>query len=142
MVAKDYARTYRANAVLTASPGQLVLMMFDGALRAMAQAREAFSRPAEDRKRLEAINHQLIKAQQIIAQLQGALNFDAGDGQFAREMQRLYDYYGRRLFEANLRKQVEPVVEVEKLLGEVRNAWAEMLRNQDTAVAPAARSVA
>jgi flagellar protein FliS len=142
MVAQDYARTYRANAVLTASPGQLVLMLYDGALRALGLAREAFTRPPGDLRRLEAINTQLIKAQQIINQLQGTLNFDAGDGQFAREMQRLYDYYLRRLLEANLRKQVEPVVEVERLLGEVRDAWAEMLRNQDPAQARPARSVA
>ena len=43
MVAQDYARTYRANSVLTASPGQLVLMLYDGALKAMAVAREAFA---------------------------------------------------------------------------------------------------
>jgi flagellar protein FliS len=142
MFAKDYARTYRANAVLTASPGQLVLMMYDGALRAMALAREAFSRPPADLRRLEAINQQLVKAQQIIAQLDGALNLEVGDGQFAREMRRLYDYYNRRLLEANLRKKVEPVIEVERLLTEIRNAWAEMLRNQDCAPAPLAQTVA
>jgi len=133
MVAQDYARTYRSNSVLTASPGQLVLMLYDGALRALALAREAFARPSADLRRLEAINQQLIKAQQIINQLQGTLNLDAGDGKFAREMQRLYDYYSRRLMEANLRKRVEPVIEVERLLGEVRSAWAEMLRRHDPA---------
>lgn len=142
MVAQDYARTYRANAVLTASPGQLVLMLYDGALRALAVAREAFGRPPEDLRRLEVINQQLIKAQQIISQLQGTLNLDAGDGKFAREMQRLYDYYGRRLLEANLRKQVQPVIEVERLLGEVRGAWAEMLRNQDVSRVPVAQGAA
>jgi flagellar protein FliS len=45
-------------------------------------------------------------------------------------MDRLYEYYNRRLFEANLRKQVDPVIEVERLLGEVRTAWAQMLREQ------------
>jgi flagellar protein FliS len=143
MVAQDCARAYRANSVLTASPGQLVLMMYDGALRALAQAREAFGRPADDMRRLEIINQQLLKAQNIITELSATLNLDAGDGRFAREMQRLYDYYHRRLVEANLRKQVEPVVEVERLLGEVRNAWAEMLRKQDsTAPAPAALGAA
>ena len=48
MVQQDCARAYRANAVLTASPGQLVLMLFDGALRALAVAREACERPAVD----------------------------------------------------------------------------------------------
>ena len=130
MVAQDCARTYRANSVLTASPGHLVLMLYDGALRSLALAREAFARPVEDYRRIEVINGQLLKAQQIIAELQGGLNFEAGDGEFAREMDRLYEYYTRRLFEANLRKQVDPVIEVERLLGEVRTAWAQMLREQ------------
>jgi flagellar secretion chaperone FliS len=130
MVAQDCARAYRANTVLTASPGQLVLMLYDGALRSLALAREGFARPAEDIRRIETINGQLLKAQQIIAELQAGLNFEVGDGEFARQMHRLYDYYGRRLFEANLRKQVEPVIEVERLLGEVRNAWAQMMREQ------------
>ena len=41
MVANGYVKTYRANAVLTASPGQLVLMLYDGALKAMAMDRMA-----------------------------------------------------------------------------------------------------
>ena len=129
MVANAYARTYRANAVLTASPGQLVLMLYDGALKALAIAREAFGR-AEDPRRIEIINQQLVKAQNIVSELQGGLNLDAG-GEFAQTMNRLYDYHHRRLFEANLRKQVEPVIEVERLLKELRDAWAEMLARHD-----------
>jgi flagellar protein FliS len=127
MVAQQYARTYRANSVLTASPGQLVLMLYDGALKSLARAREAFAAPAEDFRRIAVINEQLLKTQQIIGELQDTLNLEAGDGTLAREMFRLYDYYNRRLFEANLRKQPEPVAEVEKLLRELRNGWAEML---------------
>jgi len=130
MVAQDYARTYRANSVLTAGPGQLVLMLYDGALRALSIAQEAFARPPEDMRRIEIINTQLLKAQAIINELQDSLDHQAG-GEFATTMHRLYDYYNRRLFEANLRKQVGPVIEVEKLLGEVRNAWAEMLQKNE-----------
>ncbi len=142
MVAQDCARAYRANAVLTASPGQLVLMMFDGALRSLTLAREGFARPPEDMRRIEIINSQLIKAQAIIGELQGTLNMEAGDGNFSREMYRLYDFFIRRLIESNLRKQVEPVIEVERLLGDLRGAWAEMLRQQDSARPPSVRSVA
>ncbi len=129
MVATGYARTYRANAILTASPGQLVLMLYDGALKAIALAREAFDNP-EDPKRIETINTQLLKAQAIIGELQNGLNLEAG-GEFARTMHRLYDYHNRRLLEANIRKQVEPVVEVERLVRELRDAWAQMLSQQD-----------
>lgn len=126
---QGYARTYRANAVLTASPGQLVLMLFDGALRSLALARAAMGRPESDPRRIETINQQLLKAQAIIAELQGGLNFQAG-GEVAPMLHRLYDYYNRRLQEANLRKQVAPVEEVERMLGELRSGWAEMLTRQ------------
>jgi flagellar secretion chaperone FliS len=145
MVSQDCARAYRANSVLTASPGQLVLMMYDGVLRALALAREGFARPPEDYRRIETINQQLIKAQAIINELQDTLNLEAG-GEFAATLKRLYEYYNRRLTEANLRKQVEPVLEVERLIGELRGAWAEMLRNQDHGAVvrpgPGARHVA
>ncbi len=141
MPATAYAQTYRANAVLTASPGQLVLMLYDGVLKALAITRDAFARPVDDPRRIETINHQLLKAQTIIAELQGGLNLEAG-GEFALTLQRLYDYHNRRLLEANLRKQVEPVVEVERLVRELRNAWAEMLCTQDTSVTEKVRVVA
>ena len=135
MVANGYARTYRANAVLTASPGQLVLMLYDGALKALAIAQAGFERPEDDFRRYEIINDQIIKAQAIISELQSGLNFEVG-GEFARTMHRLYDYHNRRLLEANLRKQVAPVIEVERLVRGLRDAWAEMLSKQEGPAAP------
>ena len=130
MLAQGYARTYRTNAVLTASPGQLVLMLYDGALRSLALARAALERPEQDVARIQVINQQLLKAQAIISELQSGLNFEQG-GEVASTLNSVYDYYNRRLFEANLRKQVAPVVEVERLLGELRAGWAEMLAKQN-----------
>jgi flagellar protein FliS len=141
MRADGYARTYRANAVLTASPGQLVLMLYDGALKALALAREAFARPEDDLRRIAAINEQLLKAQAIINELQSGLNPEAG-GEFARTMHRLYDYHNRRLLEANLRKREEPVIEVEGLVRELREAWAQMLAQGGDASVERVRTVA
>jgi flagellar protein FliS len=95
----------------------------------------AFERPDEDFRRFEMINEQILKAQAIINELQSGLNFELG-GEFARTMHRLYDYHNRRLLEANLRKQVAPVVEVERLVRELRDAWAEMLTKQEGPAAP------
>lgn len=141
MLAQGYARTYRTNAILTASPGQLVLMLYDGALKSLALAQEAFKQPESDPRRIETINHQLLKAQSIIIELQAGLNLEAG-GDFAKTMHRLYDYHNRRLLEANLRKQVEPIVEVESLVRELREAWAQMLSQQDTNAPASVRGVA
>jgi flagellar secretion chaperone FliS len=141
MVAKGYAQAYRATAVLTASPGMLVLMLFDGALKSMAMAREAFKRPVTDFRRFEVINNNLIKAQRILLELQGGLDMKQG-GEFSQNMHRLYDYHRRRLFEANMRKDVEPVIEVERLVREIRDAWAEMLSKRDATLGDGTRVVA
>src|SRR5882724_3570385 len=109
MLAQSYARTYRANAVLTASPGQLVLMLYDGALKTLALARGGFAQRGGDITPIQAIDTQLLKAQNILNELQSGLNMEAG-GDFARTMHRLYDYHNRRLAEANIRKKVEPVI--------------------------------
>lgn len=141
MLAQSYARTYRTNAILTASPGQLVLMLYDGALKAIALAREGFARPVDDFGRIPQINEQLQKAQSIINELQSGLNLEAG-GEVAQTLHRLYDYHSHRLFEANIRKTVEPVVEVERLLRELRDAWAQMLSQAGDGTVERVRSVA
>jgi flagellar protein FliS len=141
MVAKGYAHAYKATAVLTASPGQLVLMLFDGALKSMAIAMEAFSRPPSDFRRIEVIHKNLSKAQCILLELQGGLDMESG-GEFARTMHSLYAYHMRRLFESNMRKQVEPLVEVERLVRELRDAWAEMLSKRDATTDRGSRAVA
>lgn len=131
-LAKGYARAYQSQSVLTASPGQLVLMLYDGALRFMDHARDALESPEETPKRIERINTNLIRAQDILAELQASLNFEAGD--YAKNLDRLYDYYTRRLFEANLKKKVAPVIEVQALVRQLRDGWAEMLRTQGSQV--------
>lgn len=141
MLAQGYARTYRANSILTASPGRLVLMLYDGALKALALARDAFARPESDPRRIAAINEHILKAQAIITELQSGLNLEAG-GEFARTMDRLYDYHLRRLLEANLRKTEAPVAEVERLVGELREAWAQMLSQHSESAVEHIRGVA
>lgn len=141
MVAQGYARAYQAQSVLTASPGQLVLMLYDGALKFLALAKEGFNQPESNPRRIELININLQKAQNIIAELQANLNRDAG-GDLAVTLDRLYDYYARRLFEANMKKRVEPVVEVERFIKELRDAWAEMLKKEDASRVSDTRGVA
>ena len=116
-------------------------MLYDGALKAIALAREGFNTPVEDLRRIEVINQQLLKAQAILTELQNGLNMEVG-GEFARTMHRLYDYHNSRLLEANVRKQVEPVIEVERLVRELRDAWAQMLTQQEGTAIERIRGVA
>lgn len=119
------ARNYRNAAVNTATPGQLVLMLFDGALRNVATALAGFEIESIG-PRIEQINNQLLKAQAILRELQSSLDLKAG-GEFGRTMWALYDFMLEQLRVANLAKDPEPARVVERLLGEVRGAWAAML---------------
>ena len=127
--AYDFARVYRTQSVLTTSPGHLVLMLYDGALRFLDQAKDALAEPEGSARRIERINNNLNKAQNIIAELQATLNMEVGE--HSRHLHRLYDYYLRRLFEANMKKTVEPVDEVMRLVRVLRDGWAEMLRQEE-----------
>ena len=102
---------------------------------------EAFGSGSDNSKRIEQINSSLVKAQNILVELQATLNLDAG-GDYARNLDRLYDYYIRRLFEANVKKVVDPVNEVERLLRQLRDGWAEMLRKEEATRFERARGVA
>jgi flagellar protein FliS len=132
--ANPYVRAYQKQSILTASPGQLVLLMYDGSLRFMAQARAAFLLPPDDFRRIQQINTALLRAQAVLAELRSNLDHSAG-GELSATLDRLYDYYLRRLQEANLRKDEAPIIEVESLVRSLRDGWAEMLSNQEAKVA-------
>jgi flagellar protein FliS len=123
-------RIYREAATQSASPGQLVLMLFDGALRFMEAAATSFDE--EDFiRRNERIHNNLTKAQAILTELQATLDLKAG-GEFGTTMFRLYDYMQEQLRLANWNKEPQPLHVVQRLLGEVRDAWAQMLEQSST----------
>jgi flagellar protein FliS len=121
----ESAKRYQAVAIDTAPPGQLVLMLFDGALRFMATAVSGF-KEADLPKRVEAVHNNLIKAQNVLRELQTSLDMEKG-GEFSERMFALYEYMIAQLNKANLQKDARPIRVVEKLLEQIRTAWAQML---------------
>lgn len=125
---RQFARLYQTQSVLTTNPANLVLMLYDGITRFLNHALDAHG-VAEEAERIQKMNTGIVKAQAILVELRANLDFNAG-GDYARDLDRLYDYYLRRLLQANLNKSTEPIVEVIRLVGELRSGWAEMLRKQ------------
>jgi flagellar protein FliS len=123
-------KSYRETATLTAPPGQIVLMLFEGAIRSLERSLPGFTNtePAEANM---IIHNNLQRAQDIIRELNGALNREQG-GEFAANMRRLYDYLERRIWESNLKKNSTGVGEAIGHLTVLRDAWATMLNNQGT----------
>jgi flagellar protein FliS len=119
------AKSYKAQSVQTASPGKLVLMLFDGYLRFTSAAKNAWTE--EDMvKKNEGINNNLIRAQNIVTELQSSLDMSV-PGDLPGTLYRLYDYVLTNLQQANLSKDIQKVEEADKVISELREAWAEML---------------
>lgn len=131
--------SYRSVSVDTASPGKLILMLFDGALRFLHLAEDGF-RQTDLRVRQETIHNNIVKTQNIILELQRSLNVRDG-GEFAVNMFRIYDYMMQQLIQANTRKDPEGVRVVIGLVGEIRGAWDEMLQQQGATVQAAGMSM-
>ena len=125
------AKSYKAQSVQTASPGKLVLMLFDGCLRFTLAAKKAFDEE-EFTKKNEDINNNLIRAQNIVTELQSSLDMSV-PGDLPGTLFRLYDFFMHKLQQANLKKEKQPIAEAEKIINELRDAWAEMLaQNPET----------
>jgi flagellar protein FliS len=110
---------YLADKVATASPAELVGMLFDAGVQAVRQAvaANAAGSHAEAGRRL-------LKAQDVVMELRCSLNFDAG-GELARNLDGLYAYVFRRLVEANVRRDGAAMAEALAILEPLRDAWRE-----------------
>jgi len=108
---------YRDQQILTASPGDLVLMLYDGAIRQMRIARAAIA----DRRTLEA-GAALIKVQDFICTLIDGLDMGV---ELSGQLLALYDHINRELVETNLTKDAERAWRVENMLIDLRTALAE-----------------
>lgn len=111
---------YQAQAVETAGPAQLVLMLYDGAVTAIARATQAMADGGP--QSVELVNRELTRAQEIITELQLSLDHEQG-GTIAASLNALYGFYLDRLARANIEKQPEPLRSVTEGLTQLREAW-------------------
>ena len=109
-------KQYKQAQALTVTPGQGIILLYEGTLRFLRRARMSL----ED-KNLEATHNAIIRAQDILLELDATL--DLNGGAVAVNLHRIYEYCVRRLIEANLNKVVEPVSEVVTLLEELLESW-------------------
>jgi flagellar secretion chaperone FliS len=112
-------QAYRESAVLTASPEQLVVMLYDGAGRFLRQAEAALSEGA-----VAHSHDRLNRAEAIIDELLATLDMDQGT--VAERLQAIYIYCKRCLMEGRRERDVAKVRLVARLLGELRDAWAQV----------------
>jgi flagellar protein FliS len=127
-------KSYQQVATQTAPPGQLVLMLYEGAIRFLDRAIAGFKidDPAES---IQTISNNVLRAQDIVFELNVTLNIEQG-GELAMTLRRLYDYMDRRLMEGNLKKDQSAIEEVMGRIVVLRDAWSQMLAGQTSPGAP------
>lgn len=113
------SNAYQESSVLTASPEQLVVMLYDGAVRFLRQAEAAMGEGAWTHG-LERLG----RAEAILDELLATLNMDAGE--IAERLQAIYVFSKRQLIEARLQRDPQKVTQVRTLVGDLREAWAKI----------------
>lgn len=117
----QYVNQYKKTAVNTASKEQILLMLYDGAIKFLHKAKLAF-----ETNDIEQIHNNITRAERIITEFQSTLDMENG-GRFAQELYSLYEYLNNRLFMANMKKRTDYIDEVLKHLTELRDTWREAI---------------
>lgn len=125
---QDRHTHYRDQAVVTASPARLVLMLFDRAILGIERGRTALS---SDRRDLELASRELVRAQEIVDELNFSLDRDRG-GEIAQQLGTLYEYCRHRLVRANLAKDPSLLDSPAEVLRELRSAWETVVEAEGT----------
>lgn len=119
-MATNAAAAYQDSKILTASPAELTLMLYEGAIKFGNLAIMAI-----EKNQLDKANINIIKAERIITELRTTLKFEYP---VAKDFDLVYDYIYRRLLEANIRKDVTILEEALQYIREMRDTWKEVMR--------------
>lgn len=120
MAVKNPYAAYAQSKVMTASPAELTLMLYDGAIKfcniAIIGVQE---------KDIEKAHIHIIKVERILQEFLNTLDYKYP---VAKDFENVYNYLIRRLHEANMRKDEEILQEVLKHLRTMRDTWKEVMR--------------
>jgi flagellar secretion chaperone FliS len=115
-----FAHEYQKQNVNGASPLQLVIMLYDGALRFMEAGKHAMAHG-----NLEKQNYYFQKSEKIVIELMSCLDMEKG-GEVARNLFALYGYVLNELVSANIEDKPEPVERAIRVMSDLRESWSEI----------------
>lgn len=122
------SQAYTQSAVMSASPEQLVVMLYDGAIRFLHQAEVAL-----EHGNREIAREKLLRAEDIINELNGSLDTEGG-GQIAGSLRSLYLWMKRQIMEALIHQDPAPLKDCLAQLQELRTAWSEAAGAEDSSL--------
>ena len=119
MLPNNYQK-YQQNSILTASPQELTLMLYNGAIKFCNLGIEMIQK-----RDMEKAHNNIIKAQNIMLELQVTLD---DKYPIAKEIRPLYEYISRLLVEANVNKDEQKLLEAKELITQFRDLWKEVIK--------------
>ena len=117
-----YLKQYKQTQIDTTPKEQILVMLYEGAVRFLHLAKEGF-----DENNIEKIHNNIIKVQNIITEFQVNLDMEAG-GEFSQTLFDLYEFLSRQLLKANVRKDTEALDIVIKHMTELRDTWKQAVK--------------
>ena len=119
-------KSYRQTNVITADPGKLIIMCYEGAIKNLKLAKVKLA--ARD---VEGKTRALGKTREIINELQCSLDFDKG-GSIARNLEALYNYIQRRILHSDIENDMLAIDECTAIMSELLEAWDEIINKRNT----------
>lgn len=120
MAYRNAAQIYGQNKILTASPAELTLMLYEGAIKFCNKAIDAV-----DNNDVVGAHQNIRKVENIIIEFQATLDHKY---EVAKDFDIIYDYIYRKLVEANIKKDKETLTEVLKELRDLRDSWKIIMK--------------
>lgn len=108
----------------TASPGQRVVMVYDGIRKSLKAAIEAIN--SGEPEGIETANNQIQLAEQLISELKRAIDMRAGE--VSVTLNDLYEFWLRHLTQANTEKSADKLIEVQEMVEELLDTWKEAVK--------------
>ncbi|MDP3487442.1 MAG: flagellar export chaperone FliS [Bacillota bacterium] len=111
---------YQQQSIMTASPGDLTLMLYNGCIKFIKQGQVAV-----EQMDIQGTHTAITRAQDIILEFMSTLDMQID---LSHDLMSLYEYINQRLTEANIRKDNQVLAECSGLVTELRDTWAEVVR--------------
>ncbi|MBN4067029.1 flagellar export chaperone FliS [Simkania negevensis] len=125
MKKKDASKAYKRKQIESASPGELIILLYEGAIDFLYKAEQVAQEKGPER--IEKFHNHLISVQNILTELMASLNIDQG-GDLAQNLFRIYEYMHWRLIGANMHKELAVIIEVREMLIRLKASWLIILQ--------------
>jgi flagellar protein FliS len=131
---KNASSTYKETKIKTASQGQLIIMLYDEAIRQLTLAIEMLELKNSNQKihdKIEKINKAIMKAEEIITELMVSLDFDQG-GDISKNLFALYSWFNKELLEASISQDIKRIKAVRNMFSELHGSWKKIVHTVES----------